>query len=54
MTPGVTTVQEQPGLNIFTDVRNFAEFTPGPQHVEPVKTLHDQVATWTKLLRAIR
>lgn len=53
-TLGVATVQAQPGLNIFTDVRDFSEFTPGPQHIEPVKTLLEQVATWTRALNSIR
>lgn len=50
----VATVQSQPALNIFTDFKDFAEFTPGPQHVDPVRTLIDQVATWTRAFNTIR
>lgn len=53
-TLGVATVQAQPGLSIFTDVRDFTEFTPGPQHTEPVKTLLAQVASWSTALKTIR
>lgn len=50
----VATVQSQPALNIFTDFRDFAVFTPGPQHTEPVKTLIDQVARWAQAFATIR
>lgn len=50
----VATVQGQPSLNLYTDFKDFSEFTPGDHHAESVNELIDQVALWARAFNTIR
>jgi len=50
----VATVRAGVYLNIFTDFRDFTEFTPGTHQVEFLEQTLDQVVEWASALAPLR
>jgi NAD(P)H-dependent FMN reductase len=50
----VADVRGQVALSLFTDFKNFTEFTPGPQHASLLSTMLDQVVAWSRALAPLR
>jgi NAD(P)H-dependent FMN reductase len=41
-------------LSLFTDFENFSVFKPAPNHLETMKTMLDQLVSWSKALKTVR
>lgn len=52
--PKVATVGSHVGLSLFTDFEQMQTFKPAPFHEEGVKTLLDEVVSWSTALKTIR
>ncbi len=50
----VATVRAQVALSLYTDFKNFSEFTPADHHEESLKTMLDQLSLWGKALKSAR
>jgi NAD(P)H-dependent FMN reductase len=50
----VADVRAQVALSLYTDFKDFAEFTPGTQQAEAVGKVLDQVVSWSGALAAVR
>lgn len=47
-------VRQQVSFSLFTDFKDFSEFTPGPQHAESAQTMFDQLEAWAGALKPLR
>jgi NAD(P)H-dependent FMN reductase len=50
----VADVRSQVALSLFTDFENYTTFTPGPQHINTLTTMLDQVVAWSGALATLR
>ena len=50
----VADVRQQVALSLYTDFKNFTEFTPDPAHEKTLDTLLDQVKKWGKAMKTLR
>jgi NAD(P)H-dependent FMN reductase len=50
----VADVRAQVALSLYTDFKNFAEFSPAPLHTEAVGRVLDQVVSWSGALATVR
>jgi hypothetical protein len=50
----VADVRAQVALSLYTDFKNFAEFSPAPPHTEAVGRVLDQVVAWSGALATVR
>lgn len=50
----IADVRAQVMLSLFTDFKDFSEFTPHPRHEEEVHTLLNQVVAWSTAMKTIR
>jgi NAD(P)H-dependent FMN reductase len=50
----VADVRGQVALSLFTDFKDFAQFTPAPHQTEAVGTVLDQVVAWSGALASLR
>jgi NAD(P)H-dependent FMN reductase len=41
-------------LSLFTDFENFSVFKPAPVHADTLKTLLDQLVSWSTALKTVR
>ena len=50
----VATVRSQVMFSLFTDFKNFTEFTPDPRHDAEADALFEDVVSWSTALKTIR
>lgn len=50
----VAHVRAQLGFNLFTDFKDFSEFTPGEQHAGAAQGLFEQLERWAGALKPLR
>ena len=50
----VADVRAQVALSLYTDFENFSTFKPAPHQEKALATMLDQLAAWSKAMRALR
>jgi NAD(P)H-dependent FMN reductase len=50
----VATVRAQVGMGVLTDFENYTAFKPLPQRADELKTMLNQLVSWTAALRTVR
>lgn len=50
----IADVRSQVMLSLFTDFKDFSEFTPHPRHEEEVHTMLNQLVAWSGALKPLR
>lgn len=50
----VADVRAQVALSLFTDFKNFSEFTPAEHQADAVNVVLDQVVSWSRALSSLR
>jgi NAD(P)H-dependent FMN reductase len=50
----IADVRAQVMFSLFTDFRNFSEFTPDPRHEQELDALLKQLLAWGEALKGMR
>ncbi len=50
----IADVRQQVSFSLFTDFKDFSEFTPGPQHADSAQTMFNQLEAWAGALKPLR